>query len=190
MINYVDNTETCGKVLDCRLLLAVGGRLTFFVWDCPRRKLQGGCPFLGFGFVRLNGRRSVAPSCSPALSIRRTQITLRDSSLVFFRRSHFDISTPSPGELWTKGWKSMRQRTADPNLRYPWQEAVLEALIEYPPVRDKIHAAEGAISARLCQKTSDAEETVALHDALVALQIVFPEIKPGSERSEQSEISF
>lgn len=84
----------------------------------------------------------------------------------------------------------MRERTADPNLRYSWQEPVLEALIEYPPARDKINAAEGAISARLCQKPSDAEEMVALGDALVALQIVFPEIEARSQRSEQSEVSF
>jgi hypothetical protein len=83
----------------------------------------------------------------------------------------------------------MRVRTTVPNLRYSWQEAVLEALIEYPPVRDKIDAAEGAISARLRQKPSDAEERVALGDALVALQIVFPEIKPRAECSEPSEIS-
>jgi len=85
---------------------------------------------------------------------------------------------------------NMRERTADPNLRYSWQEAVLEALIEYPPVRDTMNAAEGVISARLCQKPSDAEETVALRDALVALQIVFPEIEPRAECSEQSEISL
>jgi hypothetical protein len=84
----------------------------------------------------------------------------------------------------------MRERTADPNLRYSWQEAVLEALIEYPPVRDKVNAAEGAISARLRKKPSDAEETVALGDALVALQLVFPEIEPRAECGEQSEISF
>jgi hypothetical protein len=84
----------------------------------------------------------------------------------------------------------MRLEPSETNLTYPWQQTVLEALIEYPPVRDKINAAEGAISARLCQKPSDGEETVALRDALVALQIVFPEIEPRAECSEQSEISF
>lgn len=84
----------------------------------------------------------------------------------------------------------MREANADPNLRYSWQAAVLEALIEYPPVRDKINAAEGAISARLYQKPCDAEETAALRGALVALQIVFPEIEPRAECCEQSETRF
>jgi hypothetical protein len=52
-------------------------------------------------------------------------------------------------------------------------------LIEYPPVPDKIEAAEGAISTRLSEKPTDAEEILALRDALFALEIVFPEINKG-----------
>ena len=68
MINYVDNTEACGKVLDCRLLLAVGGRLTFFVWGLAKAETSGwvsvfglwlcqverpalGCPFVLTGII-------------------------------------------------------------------------------------------------------------------------------------------
>ena len=74
----------------------------------------------------------------------------------------------------------------DPNLRYPWQQTVLDALVEYPPVSDKIDAAERAICARLRQRLTEAHEMLALRDALVALEIVFPEIKPITElRREQ-----
>jgi len=75
----------------------------------------------------------------------------------------------------------MRGMASDPNLRYPWQQTVLEALIEYPPVAHKIDAAEGAICARLCQKPKDAQEMLALRDALFALEIVFPEIQARVE---------
>lgn len=63
----------------------------------------------------------------------------------------------------------------DPILRYAWQQPVLDALIEYPPLADKIDAAERAISSRLGQKPSEPQELLALGDALAALQIVFPE---------------
>jgi hypothetical protein len=71
----------------------------------------------------------------------------------------------------------MRETSLNPNLKYPWQQTVLDALIEYPPVRYKINAAEGAISGRLCQRPTDEQEVLALRDALFALQIVFPEAK-------------
>jgi hypothetical protein len=74
----------------------------------------------------------------------------------------------------------MRQALLDPNLKYPWQQAVLDALIAYPPVRYKINAAERAISGRLYENPADEREMLALRDALFALQIVFPETKQES----------
>jgi hypothetical protein len=69
----------------------------------------------------------------------------------------------------------MRVATVALNLRYEWQQAVLDALVEYPPVRRKVDAAERAISGRLGQVPTDPQEMIALGDALFALQIVFPE---------------
>jgi hypothetical protein len=83
----------------------------------------------------------------------------------------------------------MREARLDPNLKYAWQQAVLDALIEYPPVPYKINAAEGAISGRLCQRLTDEQELVALRNALFALQIVFPEIKPRVELTENKQIA-
>lgn len=82
----------------------------------------------------------------------------------------------------------MRGESLGPSLKYPWQQAVLDALIEYPPVSDKIDAAEGAICARLCQRSTDAQEMLALRDALFALEIVFPQTKPRAESTETGEI--
>jgi hypothetical protein len=78
----------------------------------------------------------------------------------------------------------MREAPLDPNLKYAWQQVVLDALIEYPPVRYKIDSAERAISGRLCQKPTDPQEVRALGDALFALQIVFPEARPKVELAE------
>lgn len=84
----------------------------------------------------------------------------------------------------------MRGIPVDPHLRYPWQQTVLEALVEYPPVPDKIEAAEGAISSRLCEKPTEAQELLALRDAVFALRIVFPEINPIAESAETSETTI
>jgi hypothetical protein len=83
----------------------------------------------------------------------------------------------------------MREARLDPKLKYAWQQAVLDALIAYPPVRYKINVAEGAISGRLFQKPTDPQEMLALGDALFALQIVFPEIKPRFELTENKQIA-
>jgi hypothetical protein len=42
----------------------------------------------------------------------------------------------------------MRETPLDPNLKYPWQQAVLDAIMEFHPewLRDKMTAAERAIS--------------------------------------------
>lgn len=71
----------------------------------------------------------------------------------------------------------MQEAHSHPNLKYPWQQTVLEALIEYPPVANKIEAAEGAVCTRLGQELSDAQEMTALREALFALELVFPEIQ-------------
>jgi hypothetical protein len=84
----------------------------------------------------------------------------------------------------------MRGTPIDPHLRYPWQQTVLEALVEYPPLRNKIEAAEGAISSRLCEKPTEAQELLALRDAVFALRIVFPETAPIAESAETSEITM
>jgi hypothetical protein len=78
----------------------------------------------------------------------------------------------------------MREAPLDPKLKYHWQRPVVDALIEYPLVRDRIIAAERAISWRLLQSPTDLHELLALRDASFALQIVFPEIKPKVESTE------
>jgi len=71
----------------------------------------------------------------------------------------------------------MPEAPLDPKPKYPWQQAVLDALIEYHAdrIRDKIIAAEKAISGRLRQRPTDLEELLALRDASSTLQIVFPQ---------------
>jgi hypothetical protein len=71
----------------------------------------------------------------------------------------------------------MQEAHSHPNLKYPWQQTVLEALIEYPPVTNKVEAAEGAVCTRLNQSPTDAQEMIALREALFALELVFPEIQ-------------
>jgi hypothetical protein len=83
----------------------------------------------------------------------------------------------------------MRVAPIDSNLKYPWQRAVLDALIEYPPLRQKISAAENAISGRLVERPGDPQEMLALGDAMFALQIVFPETKPRVKLTENKEIT-
>ena len=70
----------------------------------------------------------------------------------------------------------MLENTPNSNLKYPWQQAVLEALTDYRgEPYDKVMAAERAISGRLRQQPTDLEELLALRDASCALQIVFPD---------------
>ena len=85
----------------------------------------------------------------------------------------------------------MRDAPLDPRLKYPWQNAVLDALIEYHAdrIRDKVSAAERAISERQRQRPTDLQELVALRESLIALQMVFPEIKPKIESLENEEIA-
>lgn len=83
--------------------------------------------------------------------------------------------------------KSTRQA----QLKYPWKQAVLDALIEYRAdlIRDKLTTAERVISERLTFKALDLEELVALREAWVALQMVFPETKLKIEPAENEEIA-
>jgi len=71
------------------------------------------------------------------------------------------------------------QEPLDLNLKYPWQQAVFDALTEFHADRvdDKITLAERAISRRLRERPADLVERLALRDALVALHTVFPGIK-------------
>lgn len=76
-------------------------------------------------------------------------------------------------------------------MKYPWQQAVLDALMEYRAdlIRDKLTTAERAISQRVRQRPLDPEELVALREALIALQMVFPETKLKIETPENEEIA-
>jgi len=60
------------------------------------------------------------------------------------------------------------------NLKYPWQQAVLDALKEDEPERrpGKIADAERAVSARLIKEVADPDERLALRGAVVALECV------------------
>jgi hypothetical protein len=57
------------------------------------------------------------------------------------------------------------------NLKYPWQEAVLDALKEDKPERwpGKIAEVERAVSARLIEEVADPDERLALRGAVIAL---------------------
>jgi hypothetical protein len=59
-----------------------------------------------------------------------------------------------------------------PNLKYPWQEAVLDALRQDEPkgLPDKIKAAERSLSERLVQDPTDPDERLALRGAVIALE--------------------
>jgi len=63
-------------------------------------------------------------------------------------------------------------------LKYPWQQAVLDAFVELRPqyLPGKINVAERAIAARLCDPVpSNSDEQRALREALANLCMIFPE---------------
>lgn len=67
----------------------------------------------------------------------------------------------------------------DYDLKYPWQQSVLEAFMASPDsLGPKIAIAQRAISARLARSHIDPEEHLALHDALRALGVLTQETKP------------
>ena len=77
------------------------------------------------------------------------------------------------------------QANPSPQLKYPWQRAMLETYTELRPeqLMRKINAAHRAISARLCHLTpTDLEEQAAIRAALRSLRVLLPE----PERKEPS----
>ena len=79
----------------------------------------------------------------------------------------------------------MQEVVRSPNLKYPWQRAVLDAFMEFRPeyLPPKINAAEQVVSARLCDPTpADAEERIALQDALKSLRVLVSEPKPSQKK--------
>lgn len=69
---------------------------------------------------------------------------------------------------------------AAPLLKYPWQQAVLDAFTEtrYEFLPLKVNAAQRAISARLCEKNpTDLDEQIAIKEALHSLSALLPEPK-------------
>ena len=65
----------------------------------------------------------------------------------------------------------------DGDLKYPWQQFLLEAFMEFDPDRlpVKIDEARRMISARLCDlRPDDVDEQIALSDAMRSLYILEP----------------
>ena len=65
----------------------------------------------------------------------------------------------------------LEQTSLAKNLKYPWHQAVFDALREGEPERlpSKIAAAERAVSARLTQEVNDPRERLALRGAVIVL---------------------
>jgi hypothetical protein len=57
-------------------------------------------------------------------------------------------------------------------LKYSWQHALVEALMEWNPelLPDRVAAAERAISERIVQERANPDEQLALRSALLALE--------------------
>lgn len=75
--------------------------------------------------------------------------------------------------------------------KYPWQQAVLDALMELQPdrQRDKITAAKRAVSERLLRNPKDLDEQLALKDALFTFEMLFPKKQPKAEPNDKKEIA-
>jgi hypothetical protein len=83
----------------------------------------------------------------------------------------------------------MSQGPTNPNIRYPWQQAVLEAFMEFRSdiLPRKINEAQHAISARLCDSAPpDLEEQQALRDAMQSLHVLMSEQRTRGGAHEQS----
>src|SRR5690348_7067904 len=89
-------------------------------------------------------------------------------------------------EACPRCWKSLQSKAPEtnPNETYPWQQAVLDALVARPEERiRKINAAQRQISARLVDQTpSDLNEQAALHDALRTLRSLLQNSKSGDKK--------
>jgi len=87
----------------------------------------------------------------------------------------------------------MPEREPQPALKYPWQQFVLDAFIEFRPesLPVKINLAERAIAERLREPNPpDLEESTALRDALRSLHVLFPEtMRNASDFGEKKEIA-
>ena len=80
----------------------------------------------------------------------------------------------------------MPESEPQPAVKYPWQQFVLDAFMEFRPesLPLKINAAERAISARLCESNApDVDESTAIRDALRGLRVLFPEAGQPTEPS-------
>lgn len=74
----------------------------------------------------------------------------------------------------------------DTILKYPWQQSVLDAYVEFRPeyLPEKINAAERTIVERLRDpRQPDVDEQSALEDALHALRVLF---LPATEKPQQN----
>ncbi|HZP32107.1 MAG TPA: response regulator [Candidatus Acidoferrales bacterium] len=79
-----------------------------------------------------------------------------------------------------------------PKMKYPWQQAVLDAFMEFRPqyLPGKVNAAERAIDARLCDaNAADLDERMALRDALRSLHVLFPGAEPKKEREKKKGVA-
>ena len=74
------------------------------------------------------------------------------------------------------------QALLDEAMEFPWQQTLLEALIEWHPdyLPGKISAAEHALAARSCEHT-DLNEQIALEDALHTLRLLFSKEVSGQK---------
>jgi hypothetical protein len=85
-------------------------------------------------------------------------------------------------------WKTAyetQETSLNPNLKYPWQQAVLDAFnelrSEYLPL--KVNAAQQAIAARLVDHTpADLDEQLAIRDALRSLRVLHPTKESDQKR--------
>ena len=87
---------------------------------------------------------------------------------------------------------AMPDAPSDPKVKYPWQQAVLDAFMEGRPERlpAKINAAERAIAARLLDPTdTDLDEQAALRAALRSLRTLFPASEHHQESGNKKEIA-
>jgi hypothetical protein len=72
----------------------------------------------------------------------------------------------------------MSQAPETPGIKYPWQQAVLEAFMEFRTdvLLQKINQAQRAVATRLRDNTpADAEEQLAIRDALQSLRMLIAE---------------
>lgn len=85
-----------------------------------------------------------------------------------------------------------KESRPDPQLKYPWRQAVLDAFRgargEQSPAT--INAAERTIAARLSDSASiDLEEQAALQAALRSLRILSPAREPKGEPAEKKDVA-